>query len=108
MTPGKSRPSPATSKRSPTPQPTATTPSKRSPTPQPTVRTTIVTSPAGPQLVSVPSTVGDTVAQATQILEAAGFRVNVKRFGATNKVWDYSPVGRHPPGTTVTLDVGVF
>jgi len=110
MTPGKSRSSPATSKRRPTPQPTATTPSpatsKRRPTPQPTVRSTTVTGPTGPQLVSVPSTIGDTVAQATQILQAAGFEVQVKRYGPANKVVDYSPIGRHPPGTTVTLDVG--
>jgi hypothetical protein len=41
-----------------------------------------------------------------KLLENAGFQVKVNRFGFTNKVWDYSPVGQAPRGSTITLDVG--
>jgi hypothetical protein len=41
---------------------------------------------------------------------AAGFQVEVQSFGAGgitggSKVWDYSPAGQAPRGTTVTIDV---
>ena len=34
------------------------------------------------------------------------FKIN--RFGFSNKVWDYSPVGQAPPGSVITLEVGPF
>jgi eukaryotic-like serine/threonine-protein kinase len=62
---------------------------------------------AAPAQVNVPYVIGLTVNQATQVLEAAGFQVQVERFGLVgNRVIDYSPVGQAPPGSTVVLDVG--
>jgi len=62
----------------------------------------------GPQLVPVPAVIGLNVLQATQVLRQAGFQVKVNKFGFTNKVWDYSPVGEAPAGSTITLEVGPF
>ena len=61
---------------------------------------------AGPQLVAVPNPIGMSVEQATQVLQAAGFQVQVNRFGFFNKVFDFSPVGEAPRGSTIVLDVG--
>src|ERR1035441_5330588 len=60
----------------------------------------------GPQLVNVPSPIGMPVAQATQTLQQAGFQVQVNRYGPADKVFDFSPVGQAPRGSTITLDVG--
>ena len=60
----------------------------------------------GPQLVNVPDPIGMSVTDATQLLENAGFQVKVNRFVFCNKVFDYSPVGQAPRGSTITLDVG--
>ena len=60
----------------------------------------------GPQLVPVPDPIGMSVQDATQLLENAGFQVKVNRFGFFNKVFDFSPVGQAPRGSTITLDVG--
>jgi serine/threonine-protein kinase len=60
----------------------------------------------GPQLVPVPDPIGMSVQDATQLLQNAGFQVNVHRFGFFNKVFDFSPVGQAPRGSTITLDVG--
>ena len=54
----------------------------------------------------MPSPVGMTVEQATQLLQAAGFQVKVNRYFLGNKVFDYSPVAQAPRGSTITLDVG--
>jgi hypothetical protein len=54
----------------------------------------------------VPYPIGMTVQAATQLLESAGFQVKVNRFGFFNKVFDYSPVGQAPRGSTITLDAG--
>ena len=60
----------------------------------------------GPQLVNVPDPIGMSETDATQLLENAGFQVKVNRFFVVNKVFDYSPVGQAPRGSTITLDVG--
>ena len=60
----------------------------------------------GPQLVNVPNPTGMSVEQATQQLQAAGFQVQVNRYGFLDKVFDFSPVGQAPRGSTITLDVG--
>jgi serine/threonine-protein kinase len=60
----------------------------------------------GPQLVPVPDPIGLSVKDATQLLQNAGFQVNVHRFGFFDKVFDFSPVGQAPRGSTITLDVG--
>jgi beta-lactam-binding protein with PASTA domain/tRNA A-37 threonylcarbamoyl transferase component Bud32 len=72
-------------------------------------QTVTVNVSTGPQLVPVPDPIGMTVPDATRLLENAGFQVNVRRFGFfNNKVFDYSPVGEAPRGSTITLDVGPF
>ncbi len=70
--------------------------------------TVVVHVSSGPQLVPVPAVIGMNADDATRLLESAGFQVKVNRFGFSNKVWDYSPVGQAPPGSTITLDVGPF
>lgn len=71
-------------------------------------QTVVVRVSAGPQLVNVPDPIGMDARDATQLLENAGFQVKVNRFGFSNKVWDYSPVGQAPPGSIITLEVGPF
>jgi eukaryotic-like serine/threonine-protein kinase len=66
---------------------------------------TVVVS-AQPAQVNVPDTDGMSVQQATQILQAAGFQVQVTSFGgASGTVFGYSPTGQAPPGSTITLEV---
>ena len=69
-------------------------------------QTVVVQVSTGPQLVNVPDPIGMTVQDATQLLEDAGFQVKVNRYFVSNKVFDYSPVGQAPRGSTITLDVG--
>jgi len=60
----------------------------------------------GPAEVNVPDTVGMSVQQATQVLQAAGFQVQVQTYGLSgNRVWGYSPVGQAPRGSTIILEV---
>ena len=68
--------------------------------------TVIVRVSTGPQVVPVPYVIGDSVAQATQVLQQAGFAVQVNRYGPFDKVFDFSPTLEAPRGSTVTLDVG--
>ena len=66
----------------------------------------VVTVSEGPAEVSVPDVIGMSVAQATKALKAAGFQAQVQSFGlGGNRVWDYSPVGQAPQGSTILLDV---
>jgi serine/threonine-protein kinase len=60
----------------------------------------------GPQPVNVPSPDGLSTQQATQLLQQAGFQVQVNTYGPFDKVFDYSPTGQAPRGSTITLDVG--
>jgi eukaryotic-like serine/threonine-protein kinase len=69
-------------------------------------QTVIVQVSTGPQLVAVPNPIGMSVQDATKLLEDAGFQVKVNRFGFFNKVFDFSPVGEAPRGSTITLDTG--
>ena len=63
----------------------------------------------GPAEVNVPDVIGMTVQQATQVLRAAGFQAQVQSFGLSGnnnrRVWDYSPLGQAPRGSTILLDV---
>ena len=68
--------------------------------------TVVVNVSSGPQNVNVPYVTGASVEQATQILQAAGFQVQVNRYGPFDKVFDYSPTSQAPRGSTVVLDVG--
>jgi len=63
----------------------------------------------GPAEVNVPDVIGMPVQAAEQALQAAGFKSQVQSFGLGNnpngRVWDYSPVGQAPRGSTILLDV---
>jgi eukaryotic-like serine/threonine-protein kinase len=62
----------------------------------------------GPAEVPIPDPIGMTVAQATQLLEAAGFQVQVNTFGLFgNVVFGYSPMVQAPRGSTITLHAGM-
>jgi|GEM_PF-3944504 len=71
--------------------------------------TVVVNVSTGPAEVSVPDVIGMSVQEATQALQAAGFRPQVQSFGlpgaSNDRVWDYSPVGQAPRGSTILLDV---
>ncbi len=68
--------------------------------------TVVVNVSTGPQLVGVPYVIGNSVEQATQALQAAGFQVQVNRYGPFDKVFDFSPTTQAPRGSTIVLDVG--
>jgi eukaryotic-like serine/threonine-protein kinase len=59
----------------------------------------------GPPEVAVPDVQGMTVDQATSVLQAAGFQVQVVQ-GFGNKVSGYSPTGQAPSGSTISLIIG--
>jgi beta-lactam-binding protein with PASTA domain len=61
----------------------------------------------GPAMVGVPNVDGQPVSQAEQALSQAGFQVKVIQVGPLNKVFDYSPTGQAPQGSTITIYVGV-
>ena len=69
-------------------------------------QTVVVNVSTGPQTVNVPYVIGNSVAQATQALQAAGFQVQVNRYGPFDKVFDFSPTTQAPRGSTIVLDVG--
>ena len=64
---------------------------------------------SGPAEVNVPDVIGMTVQQARQVLQAAGFQAQVQSFGLgdgnNRRVWNYSPIGQAPRGSTILLDV---
>ena len=67
---------------------------------------TITISP-GPPMVDIPNVDGQSVEQATRILEKLGFSVNVNQVGPVDNVFNYSPSGQAPKGSTITLWVGL-
>jgi serine/threonine-protein kinase len=71
--------------------------------------TVVVNVSTGPAELNVPDVIGMSVQEATQQLQAAGFKVQVQSFGLPGnpdgKVWDYSPIGQAPRGSTILLDV---
>ena len=71
--------------------------------------TVVVNVSSGPAEVNVPDVIGMSVQEATRQLQAAGFQVQTQSFGlpgnANGRVWDYSPVGQAPRGSTILLDV---
>jgi len=70
--------------------------------------TVVVNVSTGPAEVPVPDVIGMTEGQATRELEAAGFQVQANTYGLVgNRVFDYSPVGEAPRGSTIILDVGL-
>ncbi len=61
----------------------------------------------GPQMANVPDVDGQQVSQATQALAQAGFQVKVDQVGPLNTVFNYSPSGQAPAGSTITIYVGL-
>ncbi|MCW2908198.1 MAG: hypothetical protein JWL68_2987 [Actinomycetia bacterium] len=61
----------------------------------------------GPQMVNVPNVDGQPVSQAEQALAQAGFQVKVDQVGPLDNVFNYSPTGQAPAGSTITLYVGL-
>jgi serine/threonine-protein kinase len=66
-----------------------------------------ITISAGPPMVAVPNVDGQSVEQATHILEQLGFSVNVNQVGPVDNVFNYSPNNQAPKGSTITLWVGL-
>jgi eukaryotic-like serine/threonine-protein kinase len=66
---------------------------------------TIWVSP-GPPMTGIPNVDHMQVAQAIHILKQAGFKVTVDKVGPFNTVFNYSPSGTAPKGSTITLYVG--
>ena len=60
----------------------------------------------GPPMVTIPDVNGMKVDQAVSTLEKLGFQVTVDRVGPFNSVFNYSPTGQAPKGSTITLQVG--
>jgi beta-lactam-binding protein with PASTA domain len=69
-------------------------------------QTVIVGVSTGPQMVPVPVTTGMSVEQATALLQQAGFQVQVNKYGPFDKVFDFTPTGQAPRGSTITLYTG--
>jgi eukaryotic-like serine/threonine-protein kinase len=61
----------------------------------------------GPPMVTIPNVDGMRVGRAIQILRQLGFRVLVQQVGPFPVVFNYSPSGQAPKGSTITLDTGL-
>jgi serine/threonine-protein kinase len=61
----------------------------------------------GPQMVAIPNVDGMSATDATNALKALGFQVNVNQVGPLQTVFNYSPNGQAPQGSTITLWVGL-
>jgi serine/threonine-protein kinase len=67
---------------------------------------TIEISP-GPPMVGIPDVDGLRVPKAVSMLRAAGFVVQINQVGPFNVVFNYSPTGQAPKGSTITLTTGL-
>jgi serine/threonine-protein kinase len=67
---------------------------------------TVKVSP-GPQMVAIPNIDGMQVNHAVRTLEKLGFHVNVIQAGPLHVVFNYTPSGQAPQGTTITLFAGL-
>jgi eukaryotic-like serine/threonine-protein kinase len=63
---------------------------------------------SGPPQVPIPNVVGQSVGQATQILQQAGFQVQVANGGVfgDHNIASESPTGQAPKGSTITITEG--
>ncbi|HKA98372.1 MAG TPA: PASTA domain-containing protein [Streptosporangiaceae bacterium] len=66
-----------------------------------------VTVSAGPPTVAIPNVDGLPVDRATHVLEKLGFSVEAHQVGPLDNVFNYSPNGQAPKGSTITLWVGL-
>ena len=81
----------------------------QSPAPNSTMQagqTVVVNVSTGPQQVAVPNVDGANTQEATQALQSAGFNVQVSKGGPFDNVYNYSPSGQAPRGSTITIYVG--
>ena len=62
---------------------------------------------AGPAMVAIPNLNGMPVDQAVKTLKQLGFQVNVVQAGPLHTVFNYSPSGQAPQGSTVTVWAGL-
>ena len=70
--------------------------------------TVTITVSNGPPEVSIPDVDGQSIGDARNALQQLGFKVSVKKFGWSNKVFNYSPNGQAPKGSTITLYAAGF
>ncbi|HEY2078060.1 MAG TPA: PASTA domain-containing protein [Streptosporangiaceae bacterium] len=63
---------------------------------------------SSPQMVNVPDVTGMDANQAQQVLQQAGFQVQVNSMGPGQTVGSYSPTGQAQQGATITINVGLF
>ncbi|MGB6455559.1 MAG: PASTA domain-containing protein, partial [Streptosporangiaceae bacterium] len=56
--------------------------------------------------VAIPDVRGMSASQAANVLQAAGFNVQISHGLFGQKVTSYTPTGQAPPGTTITITVG--
>jgi beta-lactam-binding protein with PASTA domain/predicted Ser/Thr protein kinase len=61
----------------------------------------------GPPMVAIPDVNGMWVGKAVRTLKALGFLVQVQPVGPLNTVFNYSPTGAAPKGSTITLQTGL-
>jgi beta-lactam-binding protein with PASTA domain len=57
-------------------------------------------------MVSIPNVDGLFEQQAASVLMAAGFQVSANTVGPGHRVYNYSPSGQAPKGSTITIFVG--
>jgi beta-lactam-binding protein with PASTA domain len=69
--------------------------------------TVTVSVSSGPAMVQVPNISGQQIDQATQALQAAGFKVNAIRIGFGKRVTYYNPTGQAQQGSTVIVYYGL-
>ena len=62
---------------------------------------------SGPPSVPVPNIQGQSLSQATQALQQAGFQVSAHRYGFGQKVFYYSPTGSAQQGATINVYYGL-
>jgi serine/threonine-protein kinase len=66
-----------------------------------------VTYSTGPPMVGIPNVDGQRVPKAVSILRRLGFVVQINQVGPFNVVFNYSPTGQAPKGSTITLYTGL-
>ncbi len=89
------------------PQGTITRQSPAANTPITSNETVTVGVSNGPPQAAVPNVDGMSIEQAKQALQQAGFKVQVDKFGPFGQVFDYSPSGQAPQGSTITIYTGL-
>jgi serine/threonine-protein kinase len=61
----------------------------------------------GPPIVGIPNVDGMRIPKAVSVLRGLGFVVQINQVGPFNVVFNYSPQGQAPKGSTITLTTGL-